>query len=145
MPPALTETRLLLPYRAEMRSKMPRSSTTLARLARRCLVALWSLLLVFACLELVGIPTFPAADVCEASCAECPAEKSGHECPPGCPECHAHQGQHVASLPSAPPSSPEQFASHVRDVGVMPWEAATPLQRFLPSIYRPPRSLARHS
>lgn len=120
---------------------MPRSSTTLARCARRLLVALWSLLLVIACLELAGIPTFPAADVCEASCTECPAEKSGHDCPPGCPECHAHQG-HLASLPSAPRLSPEAFAFHARDVQVTPWEAATPLQRFLSSIYRPPRSLA---
>gem|GEM_PF-3172161 len=126
---------------------MFRSSTTrtrFARFARRLLIALWSLLLVFACLELVGIPTPPSVDACEANCAECPAEKSGHECPPGCPECHAHQG-HIASLPSAPPSSPEAFELHVRDVAITPWEAATPLQRFLPSIYRPPRSPARPS
>jgi hypothetical protein len=121
---------------------MPRSCTTrtrFARFARRLLIGVWSLLLVFACLELVGIPTPPSVDACEASCAECPAEKSGHECPPGCPECHAHQG-HMASLPSAPPSSPEAFELHLHDVGITPWEAATPLQRFLPSIYRPPRS-----
>jgi len=121
---------------------MPRSSTTRTRsaqFARRLLIALWSLLLAFACLELVGIPTPPSADACDASCAECPAEKSGHECPPGCPECPAHQG-HVASVPNAPPRSPEAFDPHVRDVAITPWEAVAPPQRFLSSIYRPPRS-----
>jgi hypothetical protein len=120
---------------------MRRSTTSLARFTRRFLVALWSLLLIAACFELVGVP--PAvADACDTTCAECPEEQSGHSCPPGCPECHAHQG-HLASLPSMPPSSPEALVRYERDVGLTPLEATTPLQRFLPSIYRPPRAHSR--
>src|SRR6188768_828183 len=121
---------------------MRRSSTSLDRFTRRFWVALWSLLLTVACFELVGIPTSRGADACDTSCTECPAEKSGHRCPPGCPECHAHQG-HLASLPVTPSSSLEGFAQYVAEVGLTPLEARTPLQRCLPSIYRPPRSPAR--
>ncbi|HET7539789.1 MAG TPA: hypothetical protein VFK05_07950 [Polyangiaceae bacterium] len=121
---------------------MRRSSTSLARFARRCLVALWSMLLVVACFELIDLPSSLGADACDASCTECPAEKSGRECPLGCPECHAHQG-HLASLPGTPSSSLEASALHVSEVCITPLEAATPQQRFLPSIYRPPRARAR--
>lgn len=106
------------------------------------MIALWSFMLVATCGELVGFPSTGGVDACDTSCMECEAEKTGHHCPPGCPECHAHQGQ-VASLPSAPLSPLEPFPLRSRDVALTPPEAATPLQQFLSSIYRPPRSAAR--
>jgi len=123
---------------------MRRTSTTLARFARRLLIALWSLLLVAASVVLIELPDAGRADACDTSCMECDAEKSGHHCPPGCPECHAHQGP-IASLPSAPLGSLEEFPFRVDDVSLTPIEAATPVQHFFPSIYRPPRSQAHSS
>lgn len=72
---------------------------------------------------------------------ECPNEKPGHDCPPGCPTCHcAHGGVAV------PPSTDN--ASWLADLGgssvaaVCPYVADLPKDPPMPSVFRPPRSIA---
>jgi hypothetical protein len=70
-------------------------------------------------------------------CDDCPIEKSGKECPPGCPSCHCAHGQ-VASLPASSPVL-EMLLSSEDAATAEPLEASAPHAPFLPSLYRPPR------
>lgn len=72
-------------------------------------------------------------------CADCPLESNGKECPPGCPNCHCVHGQ-IASLPAAAPVL--ELLLRSRDAATAePPEASAPHVPFLPSLYRPPRSV----
>jgi hypothetical protein len=72
---------------------------------------------------------------------DCPNEKPGHDCPPGCPGCHCvHGGTAV------PPSSLKTAVLPILDEGggvnVRPCEADAPVAPLLPSIFRPPRQMS---
>lgn len=75
------------------------------------------------------------ADCCE----DCPLESNGKECPPGCPNCHCLHGQ-IASVPSSSPVL-ELLLSSTDAATAAPLEASAPHAPFLPSLYRPPRSV----
>ncbi|MET0790141.1 MAG: hypothetical protein ABW061_01350 [Polyangiaceae bacterium] len=83
----------------------------------------------------LGFATLERADCCD----DCPLESKGKECPPGCPNCHCAHGQ-VASLPAATPGL-ELLLSSSNAATVAPLEASAPHAPFLPSLYRPPRSV----
>ena len=78
------------------------------------------------------------ADDC---CSDCPLEKDGKECPPGCPNCHCAHGS--LALPTAMESSTAPAASDSDDdVETAPYEASVPRAPPLPGIYRPPRVIS---
>lgn len=72
-------------------------------------------------------------------CDECPIEKGGNECPPGCPNCHCLHGQ-IASLPASSLVL-EMLLSAEHAATAEPLEASAPHAPFLPSLYRPPRAV----
>jgi len=73
-------------------------------------------------------------------CSDCPLERSGQECPPGCPNCHCqHAGgavmvSEVEGEDVAPPPPPDPGTAAAR-----PREATAPREPFPSSIFRPPR------
>lgn len=71
-------------------------------------------------------------------CSDCPIERSGKECPPGCPNCHCSHGGVVAM-----PQRFEDTLARVVPIGehveTAPHEARVPRAPPLPSVYRPPR------
>ena len=82
-----------------------------------------------------GFAVLDQADCCD----DCPLESNGKECPPGCPNCHCVHGQ-IASLPASSPVLELLLSS--RDAATAePLEASAPHAPFLPSLYRPPRSV----
>ena len=83
----------------------------------------------------VGFAALDRADCCD----DCPLESNGKECPPGCPNCHCAHGQ-VASLPASSPAL-ELLLSSGDAATAEPLEASAPHAPFLPSLYRPPRSV----
>jgi len=76
----------------------------------------------------------------QGCCSDCPTEKSGLGCPPGCRLCHCHQAGAVR-LPEferSPLLLPAPESSLTRD-----WSAlSAPRPPFRSAISRPPRTLA---
>ncbi len=111
------------------------------------LLMAWMRLLVVALSFHVGglvLATVVADDLCAGEsdcCSDCPMERSGQECPPGCPNCQCHHGGGAASIPAReaqdlalPARSPDAMAS-------CPHEASSPREPILPGVFRPPRAL----
>lgn len=69
---------------------------------------------------------------------DCPNEKPGHDCPPGCPGCHCAHGGIAVPPSSLKPATP-QTLGEARIVHLRPDEADAPSEPLLPSIFRPPR------
>lgn len=68
---------------------------------------------------------------------DCPEERDGRECPPGCPNCHC--GHPLNALPPLPVSfslDPLNF----KEIAIAPYDAHTPPKPDLGVIYRPPRT-----
>jgi hypothetical protein len=77
------------------------------------------------------------------TCADCPLERPGDPCPPGCPSCHCWH----AGIGLAPAAESTLFTAAVGDdpVAVAPYESAIPRAPPLPGVYRPPRQPASRS
>ncbi len=97
-------------------------------------------------LQLSGVPGVAAEmglrfldDGADDCCADCPLEKDGKECPPGCPNCHCAHGS--IALPTAvEKSSTTPVASDSdNEVETAPYEASVPRAPPSPGVYRPPR------
>jgi hypothetical protein len=72
---------------------------------------------------------------------DCPNEKPGHDCPPGCPGCHcAHGG--IAVPPSSPRTAELPMLGEPCLLRMRPAEADAPSAPALPSIFRPPRRIS---
>jgi hypothetical protein len=71
---------------------------------------------------------------------DCPVEKNGHECPPGCPDCHCTHG----GMPSLPPTL-DVLACVLAIHEVLAWSRAsdTVPSPDRASIFRPPRLTPR--
>lgn len=111
----------------------------------RLLVVALRLLVGLVSLQLSGVPGVAAEmglrfldDGADDCCSDCPLEKGGQECPPGCPNCHcAHGG---IALPTATESSTAPVANvGDDDVEAAPHETSIPRAPPLPGVYRPPR------
>lgn len=76
----------------------------------------------------------------EGSCTDCPLEKDGMECPPGCPNCHCSHGGGIG-LPPVFEDTPVKLAIADMNVEQPPYEASVPQAPPLAGPYRPPRSL----
>lgn len=126
----------------DARALVRRSRVSFTRLAS---IALRALVLLIA-IQISGVASVAAelaavgvGDV-DGCCSDCPFEKDGQECPPSCPSCHCSHGG--AALP-APVSATESIAfHHIVHEAIAPPGATVPRPPTLPSIYRPPRSLA---
>ena len=115
------------------------------RRARRAALVLVRLLQVFSVIfafQLSGLPHRLADlafhDDCGDGCDHGPmrGDDDDGDCPPGCPSCHScsHvQAPYVPRAVLAPLSPPLMLVRHVRAGD------ATPPQRDLPAIFRPPR------
>ena len=107
----------------------------------RAFALLFRVFVVLVAVELSGVAALAqfasCRDECAAgSCADCPLEKQGKECPPGCPNYHcAHGG-------SALPPVFERLNADIAALDVTllhrPDEAGVPLAPPLPGVYRPP-------
>jgi len=76
-------------------------------------------------------------DAGDGCCTDCPLEKDGKECPPGCPNCHCSHGG--IALAPAFESVTTQVVEIDERVLQRPYEAGVPHAPKLPSVYRPPR------
>lgn len=75
-------------------------------------------------------------------CSDCPLERSGQECPPGCPNCQCH---HAGGAVAISERDGEELSLPARDLGDergRPREALAPREPALPSVFRPPRALS---
>jgi hypothetical protein len=89
---------------------------------------------------LAGVAAEMAAMNAEGSadcCSDCPLEKSGKECPPGCPNCHCSHGGAVFA-PAVATELADAF-DPARTVVAAPTDPAAPRAPVLPGVYRPPR------
>ena len=132
-------------------SRVPANNVLLRRLARPHLViALFlRLLVVVTCFGLSGLA--PAVEelivrsiACDdgVGCSDCPLEKDGKECPPGCPNCHcSHAG---VGLPPVGASLLGTVAPQF-EAAVVPYEAAVPRAPPAADVYRPPRGVVTFS
>lgn len=120
------------------------ANSSVRRLARsHCVVVVFlRLLVVLGAFGLSGLaPAVADLIACEdvrdeASCSDCPLEKDGRDCPPGCPSCHCvHTGIGL------PPVDDTQLASVNVDIETtaIPYEAAVPRAPPASDVYRPPR------
>ncbi|TKD10331.1 hypothetical protein [Polyangium fumosum] len=69
---------------------------------------------------------------------DCPNEKDGRECPPGCPDCHC------AHLMGALPPLVSPYLLELpsgADLMLAPYEATAPPRPDPSAIYRPPRPI----
>ena len=112
--------------------------------ALRALTLLLRVLVLLVAVELSGVAAVAELGVCgdETSsdcCTDCPVEKDGKECPPGCPNCHCSHGG--IALPPAFETVSAEVATI--DVAILrrPYEAGIPHAPHLPGVYRPPRLL----
>ena len=115
--------------------------TRLLVLALRVLVAMVSL-------QVSGVPAaavemgFRMDESVDDCCNDCPMEKDGKECPPGCPNCHCTHGS-VALPTVTEKSGPPTTASVDSDAEEpAPYEASVPRAPPLPGVYRPPRVIS---
>lgn len=107
------------------------SGPLLGALARLVVLAL-RVLVGLVSLQLSGVPGVAAEmglrfldDGADDCCSDCPLEKDGKECPPGCPNCHCAHGS--IALPTAVESSTAPVASDSDDdVETAPYEASVP-------------------
>jgi hypothetical protein len=70
-------------------------------------------------------------------CSDCPLEKDGKECPPGCPSCHCSPAR-VGLPPLA-----EILVGTLNlafEAAAIPYEAAGPRAPPPSAVYRPPRA-----
>lgn len=92
--------------------------------------------------EMSGASVFAAElvacdDAGEGCCTDCPVEKDGKECPPGCPQCHGSHGS-VALAPIFESVSARVIG--LDDTALQrPYEAGVHHAPELPGVYRPPR------
>jgi hypothetical protein len=107
----------------------------------------WLRLLVLALSMHIGVLALAAvADADEpctddsGCCSDCPIERSGQECPPGCPNCHCHHAGGAAAIPDVKGEELSLPTHEQGDEKRDPPEATAPRQPPLPSIFRPPRS-----
>lgn len=109
-------------------------------------LAVARVLLVLGAFELSGAAPVVAEVVAygaveDASCcSDCPLEKDGRECPPGCPSCHCSHG--AASLPPVFERRSQPVVAVVGTTCAVPYEATAPRAPSLRSVYRPPRHAA---
>ena len=108
----------------------------------RALAVLLRLLVVLVSVELSGVAAVAelGSGVDETSagcCTDCPVEKDGKECPPGCPDCHCSHGG--IGLPPAFEAVSGQVAAIDVVMLQRPYEAGVPHAPHLPGVYRPPR------
>jgi hypothetical protein len=104
----------------------------------------WLRLLVLALSIHISVVAFAAItdDPCaddSGCCSDCPVEKSGQECPPGCPNCHCH---HTGGAVAVSEVDGEELSPPARDQGTAVGhlrEAKVPCGPSPSSIYRPPR------
>jgi len=70
---------------------------------------------------------------------ECPLDRACDDCPPGCPQCHCSN-----RVPSVAPLAAFVFVRALPGADLPPVlaESSAPPRPELPSLYRPPRSLA---
>jgi hypothetical protein len=68
---------------------------------------------------------------------ECPDERDGRHCPPGCPTCHCSHA--VSALPPLAMAAFVDAFDPVTTVARTPTAAAATIPPVLPGIYRPPR------
>jgi hypothetical protein len=115
----------------------------------RYLLLLWivvRVLLTLTVLQTTGLPLL-VREAVVALCSdapsdghrdeECPDEREGRECPPGCPGCHC---QHP--MGALPPIIAAPFLLELpadTEVALAPYEAQAPPEPAPSSIYRPPR------
>ena len=67
---------------------------------------------------------------------DCPNDKDGRECPPGCPDCHcAHP---MGALPLLPSPFLLELPSGA-EIALAPYEATAPPRPDPAAVYRPPR------
>lgn len=106
----------------------------------------WLRLLLFTAFLHVGgfavaaIAMDPCADE-TGCCTDCPIEKSGEECPPGCPDCHCHHGGGAIAMPEVEGNDLARPARDLDSAETCPHEATAPRAPALPSVFRPPRAL----
>ena len=68
---------------------------------------------------------------------DCPDERDGRECPPGCPNCHcAHPLNALPLLPASFLLDPPNFEV----IAIAPYDAHAPPKPDLGAVYRPPRT-----
>lgn len=102
-------------------------------------LALFVALQVSGLVEFVADVTASAAESSDGCCSDCPLEKSGRECPPGCPNCHCTHGGSAL-----PPSCVTAFLDAFDPRAPMadePVVAEAPRAPVLPGVFRPPRSV----
>ena len=108
----------------------------------RALALVLRVLVVLVSVELSGLAAVAELGFCgdETSadcCTDCPVEKDGKQCPPGCPNCHCSHGG-IALAPAL-----ETVGALVAAIDVVilqpPHEAGVPHAPHLPGVYRPPR------
>lgn len=118
----------------------PPPSVELAAVLRR----LFQLLLLVLSVQLCGLADTLAcalelSSADQGCCSDCPTEKSGLGCPPGCRLCHCHQSGAVR-LPELERTPLLFFPPESSLTGDWSGRAA-PRPPFLSAIYRPPRAL----
>jgi len=100
-------------------------------------------LVLLVSLELSGLTGVAAAMIAIDAegtgdcCSDCPLEKSGKECPPGCPACHCSHGA-TALPPLVAAPSVDAFVRNVSVPHLLSTQSA-PRTPNLPGVYRPPR------
>jgi hypothetical protein len=132
-------------------SRVPATNALLRRLSRphRVIVVFLRLLVMVTCVGLSGLA--PAVEelivrsiACQdgVGCSDCPLEKDGKECPPGCPNCHcSHAGLGLPQLGAILLSTvAPQF-----EAAAVPYEAAVPRAPPASDVYRPPRGVVTRS
>lgn len=68
---------------------------------------------------------------------DCPNDRDGRECPPGCPDCHcAHPMRALPLLPSPFLLELPSFD----EIAFAPYDAQAPPRPDLGGVYRPPRT-----
>ena len=127
-------------FEVRSRSKARSRSTRVVLLVLRAI-------LVTVVLQLSGLPHLAAdafvsdTHACDDGGDDCRDEKSGLDCPPGCPSCHCVHGG-VASLPNRIAGDLHPVVMGPSRTLVLRPPAAFVPRPDLPSLFRPPRSLA---
>ena len=119
-----------------------RSGSNLGSWRRYALHALRVLLVALA-FQVSGLSTaaMDAAESCTCEASDCPLEKQGEPCPPGCPQCHCVHSAGLAT-PASQLALVSAAGSSVR-VGLDRLKIAFVGSPLRSNPYRPPRTLAR--
>ena len=111
--------------------------------AARLLALVLRALVLLVSVELSGLACVAAqmiafgAETSADCCSDCPLEKSGKECPPGCPNCHCSYGG--TALPPAVETELASAFDPEMNVPAAPVGVAEPRAPVMPGVYRPPR------